>query len=41
MSVSSADKLETGGDSPLPRPVSDNVLQKRKSVDFQGKCSSV
>ena len=39
ISVSSNERLDvdTSRESPLPRPISDNVLQKRKSVDFQGE----
>ena len=39
ISVSSNERLDvdTPRESPLPRPISDNALQKRKSVDFQGE----
>ena len=42
-SISSSDRLDIDPtrESPLPRPVSDGFLQKRKSVDFQGKIATL
>lgn len=37
ISISSNDRLDADSprESPLPRPISDNALQKKKSIDFQ------